>query len=287
MRDNGCHRPIRGGRIVSSLLATQPTKDSGSEHLLMWCATNLDEPAIVRNVLSRIFGQDLGIDRIFPNPLFLANGHFSPSPKTSAYFGTRNIKKIASKGISYGGSALSPHTGGINVPAALQGVNSGYSTVRHLQALKRFATGANRQSKTLSAWLDMAIHIKERKGIRSAGSTVANLVPLIALAPKVSDTVAEGVSLGIELITDMISKAPDEALIARVAMEIHWRAHQELFMASHLSGSTGQTGVGPASNIFYEIFTRYGATAIFRSYDKSELVKEPAAWFALYDKLSL
>lgn len=272
---------------MSSLLATQPTKDSGAEHLLMWCAINLDEPEMVRNVLSSIFGQDLGTNKIFPNPLFLANGHFSPSPKTSAYFGTRKIKKIASKGISYGGGALSTHTGGVNVLAAGQGVNSGYSTACHLRELKRFATGANKQSKTLSAWLDMVIHIKERKGYRSVGSTISNLIPLIALAPQVSETVATVVSLGVEKITDMISKAPDEALIARFAMEIHWRANQELFMASHLSGATGQTGAGPASNIFYEIFTRHGATAIFRSYDKSELVKEPAAWFALYDKLTL
>lgn len=272
---------------MSSLLGTQPTKDSGSEHLLMWCATNLEHPAPVRSVLGSIFGGNLGIGKTFPNPLFLANGNFNPSPKTNAYFGTRKMKKIASKGVSYGGSALSAETVGMNVPAALQGVNSGYSTVRHLQSLKRFATGANRQSKTLSAWLDMVIHIKERKGVKSAGSTISNLIPFIAVFPQVSEAVAEKVSEAIDVITDIYSNAPDEALVARFAMEIHWRANQELFMASHLSGATGQAGVGPASNIFYEIFTRYGATSIFRSYDKSELVKEPEAWFALYDKLTL
>lgn len=264
---------------MSTLLKTRPTRDSGKEHLLMWCAANLSDPAHVRNVLAGAYGQDLGNGKLFPNPLLLANGHSGPSPKTSAYFGTRGLKKIASKAIDRGGAMLSAETAGINVGATGRSANAGYSTARHLRELKKFSTGATKQSQTLTAWLDMAINIKQRKGGRAAADVIANLIPLISSAPGVSD--------GVNAIKDMFNKAPEEALIARFAMEIHWRAYQELFMASHLSGASGGKAVGPASAIYYEIFTRYGATAIFRSYDKSELVKEPASWFALFDKLSL
>jgi hypothetical protein len=263
---------------MSALLKTQPTKDSGTEHLLMWCAANLDTPKDVRNVLS-VFGEDLSSSNIFSNPLFLANGHFAPSPKTVAYLANRKTKKFASKVIKRGGALLSAETGGVNTLAVGKGLNAGASTAMHLGQLKRFVNDATKESKTLSAWLDLAIDIKLRKGGRAAGSTISNLVPLITSIPGVSDA--------IDTITDMYCSAPEEAVIGRFAMEIHWRAYRELVIASALSGASGKQGVGPASNIFYEIFKRRGATRIFGSYDQSELIKEPAAWFALYDKLSL
>ncbi len=49
---------------------------------------------------------------------------------------------------------------------------------------------------------------------------------------------------------------------------------------------TGATA-GPASAIFWEIFTKRGATMVFGSYDVAALVREPAGWLALADKLML
>ncbi len=46
-------------------------------------------------------------------------------------------------------------------------------------------------------------------------------------------------------------------------------------------------GAGPASKIFWEIFTKRGATRLFGAYDVAALVKEPAGWMALGDKLML
>jgi len=45
--------------------------------------------------------------------------------------------------------------------------------------------------------------------------------------------------------------------------------------------------VGPASNIMYEIFSRRGATRIFGKYDVDKIIKDPAGWLALNDKLML
>ena len=44
---------------------------------------------------------------------------------------------------------------------------------------------------------------------------------------------------------------------------------------------------GPASAIFWEIFTKRGATRILGNYDIDALVREPAGWLALGDKLTL
>ena len=44
---------------------------------------------------------------------------------------------------------------------------------------------------------------------------------------------------------------------------------------------------GPASAIFWEIFTRRGATRMLGAYDVAALVRKPAGWMALGDKLML
>lgn len=44
---------------------------------------------------------------------------------------------------------------------------------------------------------------------------------------------------------------------------------------------------GPASAIVWEIFTKRGATRVFGAYDVAALVREPAGWMALGDKLML
>ncbi|NPD69847.1 hypothetical protein HN018_22140 (plasmid) [Lichenicola cladoniae] len=49
----------------------------------------------------------------------------------------------------------------------------------------------------------------------------------------------------------------------------------------------GGAAAGPASGIVWEIFTKRGATRAFGPYDIQALVKEPAGWMALADKLLL
>ena len=44
---------------------------------------------------------------------------------------------------------------------------------------------------------------------------------------------------------------------------------------------------GPASRIFWEIFAKRGATRLLGACDVAALVREPAGWMALGDKLML
>jgi len=84
------------------------------------------------------------------------------------------------------------------------------------------------------------------------------------------------------------------------AIEIHWRAFQEQTISAFpprrpmVNGGIGESPrrgrpntikTGPASRIFAEIFARRGATAVFGSYDVAALIREPAGWMALGDKL--
>ncbi|MGI4746499.1 MAG: hypothetical protein ACRYFY_10715 [Janthinobacterium lividum] len=54
-----------------------------------------------------------------------------------------------------------------------------------------------------------------------------------------------------------------------------------------IPGTPGGAGAGPASGIVWEIFIKRGATRAFGHYDIQALVKEPAGWMALADKLLL
>jgi len=74
-------------------------------------------------------------------------------------------------------------------------------------------------------------------------------------------------------------------LVARTAMEVHWRAYQETVISSVLSSRAGP--VGPASAMFYEIFTKRSFTRIFGKHDTAALIREPGGWMALNDKLML
>lgn len=75
-------------------------------------------------------------------------------------------------------------------------------------------------------------------------------------------------------------------IAAATAAEIHWRAFQEQAISGGLKLGAG-AGVGPASRMLYELFTRRGATRVFGRYDVNRIIKEPAGWLAVYDKLML
>jgi len=258
-----------------SLLDTAPTKGSDIEHILMWCAAQADKPEIARRVLVGIYGFDQGDGQSFPNPLFLANGLTGQSPKTNNYLGGRLLKKGGANLAARAGDVAGTWTLNINVVSVARQVNSGYSSARHLEALRNMVTGATKQSETLRAWFDMVIQIKGNKYVGSVIDLGGSFVPV------------PGGALAANVLKKMLLSAPKEAVVARLAMEIHWRAMQEVSISSTLGGSNKDEGAGPASSIFYNIFTKYGATSILGSYDKTALVKEPAAWIALRDKLLL
>lgn len=108
-------------------------------------------------------------------------------------------------------------------------------------------------------------------GVRAAGLAGAAVpVPAVGLAMNIATTVAK---LGIKVTLDK--------LLTRTAMEVHWRSYQELVIGRK------HGPCGPASSMFFEIFTKRGATRIFGKYDTETLIREPAGWMALEDKLKM
>ena len=113
-------------------------------------------------------------------------------------------------------------------------------------------------------------------GVRGAGLVGASVpVPAVGLGVSIATTVAK---LGIKVTLGK--------LIMRTSMEVHWRAYQETNLGRSAAGGGVSKGpVGPASAMFYEIFTKRGATRIFGKYDTEQLIREPGGWMALNDKL--
>jgi len=136
-----------------------------------------------------------------------------------------------------------------------------------------------KRSETVTRWVDGMILAKGMKlGVRGAGLAGAAIpIPAVGLATNIATTVAK---LGIKVT---LSK-----LIMRVSMEVHWRAYQEIVMAGGL-GVRGAKGgpAGPASAMFYEVFTKRSFTRIFGKYDTETFIREPGGWMALNDKLML
>lgn len=259
--------------------------DKGDAEDVCWCvvetlASASDEVSAVLGVMHfmrDVYGYEESDEDIIPNPAFLANGHEGASPKTKKYFVGRGRKKMGGIAVSFAGGMASGATmvdvGGLLKDGSALGT-SGVHLVGVKAAGKRF-----KRSETVTRWVDAIVLAKSMKmGVRGAGVAGAAIpIPAVGLATGIATTVAK---LGIKVT---LSK-----LIMRVSMEVHWRAYQELAIAGGL-GHRGSKGgpVGPASAMFYEIFTKRSFTRIFGKHDTEMLIREPGGWMALNDKLML
>lgn len=213
-------------------------------------------------------------EKLIPNPAFLANGHDGLSPRTRKYFVGRTFKGIGGGAVSLAGGLASGVTA-VDVGALLKEGSAVGTTAAHLIGIK--AAGKRfKKSETVTRWVDAMLKAKVAKiHIRGAGLVGAAIpIPAVGLATSIATTVAK---LGIKVT---LTK-----LVARTAMEVHWRAYQETVIAGSLGARPGP--VGPASAMFYEIFTKRSFTRIFGKHDTAGLIKEPGGWMALNDKLML
>ena len=95
-----------------------------------------------------------------------------------------------------------------------------------------------------------------------------------------------GVSLGVDIAKagiDMGVKLTHTKTCLATAADIHWRAYQEQAISGGLKLGSG--AVGPASRMMYEIFKQRGFTKIFGQHDVDKIIKDPAGWLVLNDKL--
>lgn len=214
--------------------------------------------------------EDGGENSIVPNPSFLANGHEGRSPKTRKYFTGRSLKSLGGGAVSLA-VGLASGTTMVDVGGILKEGNATATTTSHLIGIR--AAGAKfKKSETITRWVDAIIKVKASKlAVRGAGLAGAAIpIPAVGLTVNIATTVAK---LGIKVTLGK--------LLMRTAMELHRRAYQEMVIGR------SQTACGPASAMFFEIFTKRGATRIFGNYDTVSLVREPGGWMALEDKLKL
>ncbi|WP_366655640.1 hypothetical protein [Fodinicurvata sp. EGI_FJ10296] len=220
--------------------------------------------------------KDDGEHTVIKNPLFLSHGFSGMSPRTRSYITDRGVKSFGSSVASVASGAASAVTMVDVAGLALHGSAVG-TTGAHIMGIKASGKGF-RNSQTIMYWMDAMLKAKYAKlAVRGTGLAGAAIpIPAVGLGVTIASTVAK---LGIKVTLGK--------LIARVAMEVHWRAYQENKINSILPGRSAGLAVGPASAMFVEIFTRRGLTRIFGQYDVDSFMKEPGGWMALNDKLML
>ncbi len=251
---------------------------------IAWCvietlASANDSAAAVASVvhlLRDIYGfEEENGSNVIANPLFLANGHEGASRKTRKYLTGRSLKTLGGGAVGVAGGLASSVTL-VDVGGIAQHGSALATTTGHLIGVR--AAGAHfKRSRTITSWIDAIITAKASKmAVRGAGLAGASIpVPGVGLGTNIGTAIAK---LGIKLTLGK--------LIARTAMEVHWRSFQELTLGRSLGGKSSGA-CGPASAMFYEVFTKRSFTRIFGKYDTERLIREPGGWIALNDKLML
>ncbi len=215
-------------------------------------------------------------EELASNPQFIMNGHSGrASPKTKSYFGYRKGLTMFSSVAGFTSKIASTATQ-VDVGGILKESNAIGSSIGHLCKVR--ATGARyRQSETITRWVDA---VQTAKGLKIA-------VRSVDLAGAAIPIGAVGLGTGVaSAVAKAGIKVTIGGLMGRVAMELHWRAFQEVTISRVLVAPNGKA-VGPASAILYELFTKRGMTRIFGQHDIANMVKEPAGWLAVRDKLML
>ncbi|MEM9799643.1 MAG: hypothetical protein AAGA20_04900, partial [Planctomycetota bacterium] len=220
--------------------------------------------------------QGLGREALIENPYFIGNGHGDGdrSRVTASYLRSRRRKNVA-KGVSGAAGQVGSMWTQVDVSGIALHGNAVGTTAAHLRVLSGMAR-RSRRTGTVADWLDIVIRMKSIKlATRGAGLAGAAIpIPALGIA---TGLVGAAVSAGANLT---LSKA-----CVAAAVEMHWRARQEQFMSSAVTGGGTGGSVGPASRIVWELFTKRGITRILGKYDIKGIVNEPAGWMAISDKL--
>ena len=263
-------------KLAGEGLGLRKKADGGDFQDVLWAIADFgglfnDQAAIASSVLPFLgaaFDCKKKAGNRIPNPYFLDNGFDYESPVTYKYFVGRKNVNLAGSLTSAGGSLASGVTM-VDTAGIAQAGNALGSTTAHIIGVR--AAGAKfKKSQTVTAWIDAIIKAKAAKiGLRSVNMAASAIpVPAVGLGLGAAAAVAK-LGIRVSLYT----------LMRRTALDIHWRAFQEINVARKAGP------VGPASSIFYEIFTRRGVTRLFGKHDTEALIREPCGWEALSDKL--
>jgi len=218
---------------------------------------------------------------VVPNPYFILNGHDDDEecPLTRNYLKGRRWTEAGSATLAVAGTASSVGMGGINAAGIAMHGNAVGSTAAHIVQLSRIAM-AHRQTETISRWLTTIVAMKSAKAALRGGQVVGAAIPAASL----------GVGIGVG-VAKLGLKLSMRSLCLTTSMALHWRAYQEQTIGSMLGRRPGLSGggasAGPATRIVVELFRRRGATRVFGQYDALGLIREPAGYLAVNDKIML
>ncbi|ECG8513157.1 hypothetical protein FVI83_23690 [Salmonella enterica subsp. diarizonae] len=214
-----------------------------------------------------------------PNPWFVWNQHDdNTSPETIKYLQKRGYVSAASSAIAIAGAGGALVTC-IDLGVVGQGGAACASTMKHLAGFRDIAA-KYKESATIQSWLDVLITMKNLKlAVRGGQVSVAVLsaVPVLSTALSIiGSSLSSAAKLGINLKYSNVCRY--------TAMDLRWRAMQETILLETFS--RGKDDSGPARTILFELFERKGLTGfVWGKHHVDQLIKEPAGWMAIADKL--
>lgn len=233
--------------------------------------------SVIKELYSLIYDHPATVT---PNPWFVWNQFDEgDSPATQRYLKQRGYTSVAAT-ITAAGGGIGSLVTFVDIGALAQNGNASASTLAHLKIFLNIAS-KHRESVTIQAWLEVIITMKQMKlAVRGGQLSAAALATVPALSTAMSiigSSVATCARLGIQLKFTNVCRL--------TAMDLHWRARQETAILESQGSDLSQHS-GPAREILFELFKRHGVTGfIWGKHDVEGVIKEPAGWMAIADKL--
>ncbi|MGI4960046.1 MAG: hypothetical protein ACRYGI_20945 [Janthinobacterium lividum] len=249
------------------------------------------------------------------------------SPITQNYLTSCRWKKLGGSAFQTLGNLLSlaPPTAGVNIPGTIYHGQATGLTVMHMARIGYIANKYS-EARQVQDWCKLVEAMKAIKlGVRGS-QLVGSVVPLATMPTAIAAAVIKtGVKLTTtgacfaaaaqlhwiayneQVAVNSIEMQPIGAQPASgtgASSSASTRSGATTFRTAltHQTTSSSRSvlpptrkvqskrtrrDAGPASAIVWEIFTKRGATRVFGTYDVAAVVKEPAGWMALGDKLML
>lgn len=220
---------------------------------------------------------DAGSAEVLPNWRFIANGHEDiPSPATLQFMKREGFASVGTSVLNLAGTIGSIATQ-VNVAGIATSGSAVTTSMLHVQQIYLISKkGRFAGSQTVQSWCDLLMKMKSlRAGVNTA-SLVGNSVPVAGVSCA-AGLLAGIAATGIKLYYSTACYA--------TATEIHFRAFQEQVI-SGANKKTGNAKIGPATELFWEIFTRRGVSRFFGQDAIAQMAREPAGWLALATKLT-
>jgi hypothetical protein len=218
------------------------------------------------------------------NPWLVYDGHGQgDSPLTQTYLRNRYWKEGLGVGMGAAGNAIGWTVGhGVNPLSAIQHLSSSVSNAGHIYKIRQIAA-AHRGTAEVARWCSAILKMKTYK----SGTRLLQLSARVVPVPIASQTI------NIAAIAASVGHRIGYAELCYVtALEIHRRAFHEQ-RARNQPERAAAIGPEPASEIMREIFEQRTLTRLIHliphvnRYQVEALIREPAGWMALADKLML